>query len=189
MRAFDFILQKRFNWCSLFVLISLTLMLLAWKWAFQDLYKQRMSLAVALTAYQQQTSAQESSMSVNNSLQVANDEMSEIRDKLLFQSEARNSAELIPFVVKVLDRISAKHNVKLQGVKPLSPVVVLMLEERPFDITISGNYKNLFAWVKDAEKSLSPMAIKSFKLNAGRTGSDVEMRVIVVSYRLPGEQG
>lgn len=187
MRDLGLMLQKRSYWCSLFVLISLTLVLLAWKWAYQDLYKQRASLQTAQSAYRQQASAQESPVSLNNSLQTANDEVSEIKEKLYFQSEVRNSAELIPFVVKVLDGLSAKHDVKLEGVKPVAPAIVLMLEERPFDITISGDYKNLFEWVKDAEESLSPMAIKSFQLRPKRSDSNVEMHVRVVSYRLSGE--
>lgn len=187
MRELGFVLQKRSHWCSLFLLLSLLLLAAAWKLAYQDLFDQRVSLSSAYSTYHQQLVAQESRVSVNNSLQSATDDISNIKQQLLFQSEERNSAEMIPFVVKALDEISAKHHVVLQGVKPLAAKIVLMLEERPFDITIRGDYKNLYDWVVEAEKSLSPMAIQSFQLVSRGRGAGIEMRLRVASYRMPGE--
>ncbi len=188
MRELGFILQKRSYWCALFALIGLLLIFLAWNWAYKDVFGQRASLVSSYSTYHQQANAKQLESSVNDSLIAATNEVSEIREKLSYQSEVRNSAEIIPFVVKALDGISEKYNVKLKGVKPMAPEVVLMLEERPFDITISGEYKNLFAWVTEAEDSLSPMGIKSFQLRPGGADEGVEMWVRVVSYRLPGEQ-
>lgn len=188
MNVFGNILQKRRYWCSIFVLMGVFSVMAAWKFGYQEMFEQRERLRSAYTGYQQQVVAQESNLSVESSLQTAANEVGEIRQKLLFQSEERNSAEIIPFVVKVLDEISARHDVTLDGVKPLAPQVVLMLEERPFDITIRGDYKDLFEWVLEAEESLSPMSIKSFQLNPGGRDTDVEMRLRVVSYRLPRER-
>ena len=181
------LLKKRGYWCSLFSLLGIALLLVAWKLYFEDINKKRVSLKLNYTAYQQQVSLQESRDSMKDSLQVATNEVSKIKEKLHFQSEVRNSAEIIPYVVKLLDNISTKYAVKLKSVKPLVPEVVLMLEERPFDIEISGDYRNLFEWVTEAEEVLDPMAIKSFQIRPGRASEGVEMQVRVVSYRLPGE--
>ncbi len=116
-------------------------------------------------------------------------ELEDLRKKLYFQSEGRQSSEIVPYVVSILDEISRKYNIRLTGVTPLEVKNILMLEELPFDITISGSYPQIYQWLAEAEEALDPMAVKNFTINPSSRDFGVTMKMRVVSYRLPMEEG
>ena len=150
--------------------------------------KEGAELSRTYTEAQENLNRTESSQELARDLEKNEKELTQLRKQLYFQSEGRQSSEIVPYVVGVLDGISRKYNIRLLGVTPLEVTKVLMLEELPFDITISGSYRQIYQWMAEAEQALNPMAVKFFSISPSRSEPGVTMKMRVVSYRLPLEE-
>lgn len=95
--------------------------------------------------------------------------------------------QMIAYVIGQLDLIAAHHDVKLVSVNPGSASQLFMFDELPFNIEIHGRYGDLYNWLKDVEKQLGPMVIKSFKLEANGNTGVRRMNSVIVSYMSRGE--
>ncbi|MCB1753932.1 MAG: type 4a pilus biogenesis protein PilO [Gammaproteobacteria bacterium] len=182
-------LQSRKSWLALFTAVLLVFLLVLFNVLFKDAWQQKRQLADSYNNVQRQLDQTKALESLNLEREEISSELESIRKKLYFRSEGRNSAEIVPYVIGILDDISARFGVRLEAVKPLEVHKVLMLEEMPFDITISGPYKNIYRWLGEAEEALNPMAVKNFTINPYIKGQGVIMKMRVVSYRLPMEKG
>ena len=151
--------------------------------------KEGAQLSNTYSQAQENLNRSESSQTLARVLEENEKELDHLRKQLYFQSEGRQSSEIVPYVVSVLDGISRKYGIRLLGVTPLEVKKVLMLEEMPFDITIAGSYRQIYQWLAEAEEALNPMAVKFFSIVPTRAESGVTMKLRAVSYRLPLEEG
>jgi len=90
------------------------------------------------------------------------------------------------YVIGRLQEISWKNSVKLLGVRPGTSNTVTSLEETPFDVEVSGDYFDLYAWLQDLGSELGFLAIRHFNispLNSGTADSDLKASLTLVSYR------
>jgi len=86
-------------------------------------------------------------------------------------------------VISKLDRISQRHSVQLQSVKPGVMSTVLMFEEHPYDIEVAGEYFTLADWFYDVEQELRPIATKQFSIEPESGGGKLRMALRLVAYR------
>ncbi len=178
---------------SIVVSIILTLLsffVFALYWVLlKDSIEQNIQLVKSFSEAKNQLKTSDSSAQLSRQLNAGELAIKSLGQKLYLQSEGRDSNVIVPFVVSALDAISYKYNVKLRGVIPLEAKQVLMLEEMPFDITISGSYTQIYEWLIEAEQALNPMAVKNFSINPSNREHGVTMKMRVVSYRLPLGKG
>jgi Tfp pilus assembly protein PilO len=90
------------------------------------------------------------------------------------------------YVIGRLQEISWKNSVKLLGVRPGTANTVTSLEEIPFDVEVSGDYFDLYAWMQDFRSELGFLAVRHFNispLNSGNADSDLKASFTLVSYR------
>jgi Tfp pilus assembly protein PilO len=90
------------------------------------------------------------------------------------------------YVIGRLQAISWKNSVKLLGVRPGTATTVTSLEEIPFNVEVSGDYFDLYAWLQDLGAELGFLAIRQFNispLDSGGAVSDLKASLTLVSYR------
>jgi Tfp pilus assembly protein PilO len=90
------------------------------------------------------------------------------------------------YLIGRLQEISWKNRIRLLGVRPGSGSTLSNLREIPFNVEVSGDYFDLYAWMQDLAKDLSFMAISHFNispLNSSDGSSDVKASLTIVSYR------
>jgi Tfp pilus assembly protein PilO len=91
------------------------------------------------------------------------------------------------FVIDALDRVSVRHDVKLESVTPGTVTQVVMFTELPYQVQVTGNYFSLFEWFRDVENELRPMVVKNFEMEKGRGSERIEMSLQIVAYRAEDE--
>jgi len=90
------------------------------------------------------------------------------------------------FVIGRLQGISWHNNMELRAVTPGKGDAVLMFEEVLFDVEVTGEYFDLFAWLQDLGEELGYVVVKHFSIGPeGRGASDTRLnaKFTVVSYR------
>lgn len=90
------------------------------------------------------------------------------------------------YVIGRLQEISWKNSIKLLGVRPGMASTVTSLEEIPFDVEVSGDYFDLYAWLRDLGTELGFLAIRHFNISplySGDAESDLKASLTLVSYR------
>jgi len=116
-------------------------------------------------------------------LQTTTAEVAALRDKLHGQGEYIPANEMVPFIIGRLDRLSGGQNVQLRSVTPRPTQKVLMFEEIAFDLIVIGKYLDLVTWLRNVEVELNPMIVKQFDMLNTNTGSELQTRLRIVSYR------
>ena len=112
-------------------------------------------------------------------------EIEQLNRRLRGDNPALATNEMVAYVIGRLDLIAADHAVQLVSVAPGSPTGVLMFEEIPFHIEVTGSYFSIFRWLHEIEAALGPMVVKQFDLQPS-IGNERRMRLVMVSYRLQG---
>lgn len=112
-------------------------------------------------------------------------ELRALRESLFGGSSAVPRRQIESFVIDSLDRLAGSHRVQLLGVEPEQPAQLLMFEELPFSIRVSGGYADLYGWLTEAENALRPMVVKQFSMVPARDRSSVTMELRLVAYRTP----
>ncbi len=92
------------------------------------------------------------------------------------------------YVIDALDRVSVRHDVKLESVTPGTVQKVLMFTELPYEVEVTGSYFSLFEWFRDVETELRPMVVKSFEMKKGKSSEQILMSLELVAYRGTEEQ-
>jgi len=117
-------------------------------------------------------------------------DVSEVEQKLAqLQDQLEGGLSDIPirqmesFVIDALGRISQRHGVALEGVKPGEMGKVLVFDELPYDIHVTGGYFRLFAWLQDVERELRPMIVKHFEMDQRDPSRGPSLRLRLVAYR------
>jgi Tfp pilus assembly protein PilO len=94
--------------------------------------------------------------------------------------------QLEAFVIGRLQRISWKNRIDLVSVKPRKGDVVETFREALFDVEITGDYFDLFAWLQSLEKELGFVVVKQYilrPLESGKEDPRLSARLTIVSYR------
>ncbi len=87
------------------------------------------------------------------------------------------------YVIQTLDRISSRHSVELVGVRPLAIGEVLMFDELPYDVEVTGSYLRLWDWLQDMEAELRPMVVNSYELERRSNAAPVSLKLRLAAYR------
>lgn len=102
--------------------------------------------------------------------------------QLYGEGAAIPSQRLIATNIDLLDRISARHQVRLESVQPAASQTVRLFTEVPLAIRVSGAYLDLYAWLHEVENELGPMVIKQFDLVPKGGGKELTMNLKMVTY-------
>ena len=90
------------------------------------------------------------------------------------------------FIIGRLQGISWRNNVELQSVRPGKGKIIKVFEEIVFNVKITGEYPDLYAWVQNLGEELGFVVIKNFSIKPLDT-NEAEPRLIadltIVSYR------
>ena len=90
------------------------------------------------------------------------------------------------FVIGQLQGISWRNKIELMGVRPGKGSNIQALQEVLFDVEISGDYFDLYAWLQELDDQLGFVVIKSFTirpLDTSLTGPRLIARLTIVTYR------
>jgi Tfp pilus assembly protein PilO len=97
-------------------------------------------------------------------------------------------SQMEAYLIGRLQEISWRNHVRLLGVRPGTGSTLSSFKEIPFDVEVSGDYFDLYAWTQDVAKELSFMAISHFNispLNASDASPDLKASLTIVSFREP----
>ena len=110
-------------------------------------------------------------------------EVEELQQRLYGGPSSVPLREMESYVIQTLDRISARHDVELMGVRPREPGRVLMFDELPYDVEVMGSYVDLWGWLQDMETELRPMVVNSYEFERKNSAEPVRMKLQLVAYR------
>jgi hypothetical protein len=94
--------------------------------------------------------------------------------------------QLESFVIGQLQGISWRNNIELMGVKPGKGNIIQAMEETLFDVKISGDYFDIYAWLQELDDQLGFIAIKSFTIrpiDSGLAAPRLIANLTIVAYR------
>lgn len=111
----------------------------------------------------------------------------DLENRLYGGSARVPTRETESFVIDSLDRISGQRGTSLVSVKPGEPGTVLMFEELPYDVKVTGPYLSLYEWLQDVENDLRPMVVKQFSMAPARGSDHVSLDLRLVAYRSGGQ--
>ena len=95
-------------------------------------------------------------------------------------------SQMEAYIIGRLQEISWKNNIKLLGVRPAQVTTITSLEEIPFNVEVSGDYFDLYAWLQDLGTELVFVAIRHFIIspqNSAKAIPDLKASLTLVSYR------
>jgi Tfp pilus assembly protein PilO len=90
------------------------------------------------------------------------------------------------YLIGRLQEISRQNHMNLLGVRPGTGTTLGSVKEVPFEVEVSGDYFDLYAWTQDLAKDLRFMAISHFTispLDSSKRTSAVKASFTIVSYR------
>jgi Tfp pilus assembly protein PilO len=90
------------------------------------------------------------------------------------------------FIIGRLQGISWRNNIELQSVRPGKGNIIKVFEEIVFNVEITGDYFDLYAWLQDLGEELGFVVIKHFSirpLDKSTAESRLTADLTIVSYR------
>jgi len=107
-----------------------------------------------------------------------------LTNKLRGQEAHTSVDQMVVGLIGRLDRIAERRGVHLDSVRPGATRRVLMFDEVSSDIKLTGDYRALFGWLRDAEQEPGPLAVTEFSINSAEAGSGVlSMDLKLAAYR------
>ena len=94
--------------------------------------------------------------------------------------------QLEGFIIGRLQEISWRHQVELVGVRPSKGNIVRIFQELLFDVEVSGDYFELFDWLREIGKELGFVVIKQYSirpLDPNESQPRLSVKLTMVSYR------
>jgi len=183
-------ISPRSLWLAMGALFGLSLLgsyLYVYRDALGDYLRLRAANAAALVE-PGAAAASSGADTIEAELAAAHSRLLARREALLGSGAGLPPEAVVPFVIGELDQLSRRHRVRFDGVTPGELRRVMQFEEQSFEISVRGDYFNLYAWLRDVERALRPMLVKHFELRPlADSDGGVVMRLQVVSYRLPDE--
>ena len=90
------------------------------------------------------------------------------------------------FIIGRLQGISWRNNIELQSVRPGKGNIIKMFEEIVFNVEITGDYFDLYAWLKELGEELGFVVINNFSirpLDKNKAEPRLTATLTIVSYR------
>jgi hypothetical protein len=94
--------------------------------------------------------------------------------------------QLEAFIIERLQEISWRNQVELVSVKPRRGQVVPLFREVLFDVEITGDYFDLFAWLQSLAKELGFVVVKQYvirPIDSDKESPRLSVNLTIVSYR------
>ena len=111
-----------------------------------------------------------------------NSEVENLSSNLHGKSSNIPTNKLIAHSIDALDKLSNRHQVQLESVKPGVSKRVEMFDEVPLSIRVTGSYFDLYKWLHEVEIELGPMVVKQFDMTPHRDPKQQVMDLKMVSY-------
>lgn len=90
------------------------------------------------------------------------------------------------FIIGRLQGISWRNNIELQSVRPGKGNIIKMFEEIVFNVEITGDYFDLYAWLQELGEELGFVVINNFSirpLDKNKAEPRLTATLTIVSYR------
>lgn len=97
--------------------------------------------------------------------------------------------EIEAFVIDRLQGIAWNHDVVLQGVRPSAGDTIETFREILFNLELSGQYADLFAWLHELRDELGFIVIKEYQMDRVSNVTDdpmLKVQLTIASYRKEG---
>ena len=94
--------------------------------------------------------------------------------------------QLEAFIIGRLQEISWRHEVELISVRPNKGKVVQIFRELLFDVEVTGDYFELFDWLRELDRELGFVVVKRYTIRPLENNSPsprLSVRLTMVSYR------
>lgn len=94
--------------------------------------------------------------------------------------------EIESFVIDSLQSIAWRRDVTLQGVRPSTGETVDAFQELVFRLELSGDYYDLFAWLRDLHSELGFVVIKEYRMQRADQNNAtplLKVELTLASYR------
>ena len=176
-------MQTRVLILTLVSVMALTV-LGAWIYLFQSPVKEFSNLVATVKKSRIDRDRQRST-DVVHLLDSTRERVELLRSELYGSHASVAPNEMVPFIIGQLDQLSNGLDVQLLGVKPGQVSQVLMFEELAFEVSVSGKYRDIVAWLNLVERDLHPLVVKQFDMVNGNEKGTLLTRLRIVSYR-PG---
>lgn len=165
---------------SLIVMALLSSYLYVIKKPFQALRQNQQTLTLLQNEIQ-------TGIPLQNQIQMQQQLVKQLTTKLQGTGPKTPVNKMVAYVIGELDKIASRHQINLSRVKPQPPQTLFTFKELPFQIEISGDYFNLYAWLKDVEKNLGPIVIKQFDISAIGVGKQRKIMLVIAAYQFEGK--
>lgn len=97
--------------------------------------------------------------------------------------------QLEAFVIGRLQGISWRNNVELLSIEPATGEAVQMFNESLFKVALSGDYRDLYAWLGNINEELGFVVIKEYEMQPVEdipADPRLEVGLTIASYRVAG---
>ena len=98
--------------------------------------------------------------------------------------------QLEAFVIGRLQGISWRNNVELLSIEPDTGESVQMFNESLFNVALSGDYRDLYAWLGNINEELGFVVIKEYEMQPVEDVAEdprLAVNLTIASYRVAGE--
>lgn len=157
------------------------LSLLSWKTVFKAPISQYMQLKEEHALFEL---TQYDPSAMNNEIRLLSNSINQLQKEMFGETHNIPPRQMTAHIIAQLDQLSSRHNVKLKGIKPLERSKILMFEQLPFDIEVTGRYLDLYHWLNDIDEKLGPLAVTQFTINTASKGRDLNLRLKLASYKV-----
>ena len=90
------------------------------------------------------------------------------------------------YIIGRLQKISWQHKVELVGVTPTTGGIIKTFQEILFDVDVSGDYFDLYSWLRELSRELGFVVIKQFEMSPIVQNKEhplLRMKLTMASYR------
>lgn len=128
----------------------------------------------------------EQTLSVSSSLRQVYGELAahlgKLSEKKAKSLPADQTNQAIVEALTGFNQLSGKHGVTLNTVSPLTPGKRMRYQEIPFDLEVMGNYRDVMAWLIDAEQSIPILSVNEFEVTPNGKPGTVLMKARLSMY-------
>ena len=113
--------------------------------------------------------------------------LSDLENELLHLQGGVSSKQIESHIVQVLQNTSWSQNVVLLTVTPDATRKILDFDALRFEVTLSGSYFNLYAWIQEVYEHMDFIVIEEFGIapvNKSRLSEVLEMKISLLTYRV-----
>jgi type IV pilus assembly protein PilO len=113
--------------------------------------------------------------------------MHKLEEQLFGSSGAIPAKQMESYVIGILQSISWGQRVKLNSVKPMPNRDILQFRESPFEVSLSGDYFDLYHSLQAINSELGFIVIDKFIIQSdslGKPGGILQMKLRMANYRI-----